>query len=224
MDNKTKNFLIGGISFLIGAAAGGAGVYFYSKRYFKEQADAEIKEMADYYNNKYADDILAGKEDSNDSKIEEESNEKERADKEAYIEKTSLYNKEGADEFDKTNYTDCFGDPNTGDSSVSTPAKKKGGRKKKKQEIEIVDQEVWDENPASLDTMFLLYYDADGVLTNEDTEQIVEDVELAKFIEDHENEAIDDTFILQDNRDSKNLLLCHVTIAQQAFSEVGLDD
>lgn len=223
MDEVTRRLIIGGIGFLAGAAVGGTGAFLYSKKYFQEKADAEIKDMADYYNNKYADDILAKKEDNaNDREIKEESN-VEKQTKEEYVEKTSLYDK-SENVSDKTNYTDCFGDPNTGDSTSSAPAKKKGGRKKKKQEIEIVDQEVWDENPASLDTMFLLYYDADGVLTNEDTEQIVEDVELAKFIEDHENEAIDDTFILQDNRDAKNLLLYHVTIAQQAFSEVGLDD
>lgn len=224
MDEVTRRLIIGGIGFLAGAAVGGTGAYLYSKKYFQDKADAEIKEMADYYNNKYADDILAKKEDNaNDRQIKEESNEQKQAVKEEYVEKASLYDKSD-NVSDKTNYTDCFGDSNTGDSSASAPAKKKGGRKKKKQEIEVVDQEVWDENPASLDTMFLLYYDADGVLTNEDTEQIVEDADLAKFIEDHEDEVIDDTMILQDNRDAKNLLLYHVTIAQQAFSEVGLDD
>ena len=48
-----KNIITALVAFLIGGAAGGSGVYFYSKKYFKEQADADIQEMADYYQHKY---------------------------------------------------------------------------------------------------------------------------------------------------------------------------
>lgn len=221
MDNSTKNLLIGGISFLAGAAIGGAGMFFYSKRYFQEKSDAEIKDMADYYNNKYADDILKKKEEGKDDKgVKEESNEQEQAQQKEYVEKASIYDKIEDDELSRTNYTDMFRDSKSGDSSDSASNKKKKDRKKKA-EIEIVDDEVWNENPGNLDTKFIVFYDADNTLVDEDTEQIVDDPTLVDFINKNENEAIDDTMILQDN---KLNTLYHVTIMQAAFSEVGLDD
>lgn len=220
MDNATRNLLIAGVSFIAGAAAGGAGVYVYAKRYFKEQADAEIKDMADYYNNKYAEDILKKKEEcTNEEGIKEESNAKEQAE---YEEKAGLYSKPSEDEPSRTDYSDCYGDGKSGDnSSVDIPKKKKGGKKKKKSALEVVDESVWDENPGGLDTKFLIFYDADATLVDEDTEKVVEEVELAGFIENNEDSAIDDTLILQDNNAN---VLYHVTIMQASFSEVGLDD
>ena len=219
MNESGKITLAAGIGLLIGAAAGGAGVYFYSKRYFQEKADNDIKEMADYYSNKYADDILKKKEDrENDKQVEEESNEKEQTE---YKEKASIYETREAEETDKVNYSGCFGDSNTGDIPVSAPVKKKGGRKKKTTDIEVVDDDTWNENPAGFDTKFMEFYDADSVLVDEDTELPVDDDILEKFVNDNSSKAVDDSLIIQDNR---NKVLIHVTVEQMAYSEVGADD
>lgn len=218
MNESGKITLAAGIGLLIGAAAGGTGVYFYSKRYFQEKADNDIKEMADYYSNKYADDILKKKEDrENDKQAEEESNEKEQTE---YKEKASIYETREAEETDKVNYSGCFGDSNAGDIPVSTPAKKKGGRKKKI-DIEVVDDDTWNENPAGFDTKFMEFYDVDSVLVDEDTELAVDDDILEKFVNDNSSKAVDDSLIIQDNR---NKVLIHVTVEQMAYSEVGADD
>ena len=219
MDDTSKRVLLFGIGLLVGAAAGGAGIYLYCKKYFKDVADAEIKEMADYYNNKYADDILKEGNGHVINEIKEESNEQERAEQEEYVEKTSLYNKgEETNELDKVNYTNCFGDTDAGNSSSGSSPKKKGGRKKKKQEIELVGQETWDENPGGLDSKFLVFYDADSVLVDEESEQIIENDLIVKAIEANDDN-IDDTLIFQ-TADS----LYHVTIERMAYSEVMVDD
>ena len=223
MDDTTKKILIGGISFVAGAAAGGAGMFFYAKRYFKAKSDAEIKDMADFYSNKYADDIIKEKEDrKNDREAKKESNEEEQTRKN-YIEKTSLYSGE-KEEKSPVAYGDCFRDPNTGDSSSSDIPKKKKGGKKKKIDIEVVDDSVWDENPGGLDSKFLIFYDADRVLVDEETEKCLEEdiwSGVIKVIEDNDGKIVNDTLILQDN---KNNCLYHVTVEQAAYSEVGLDD
>ena len=223
MEESNKRLIIAGVSFLLGAAAGGTGMFFYSKRYFKAKADNEMKEMADYYNNKYADDILAKKEGKeNDREVEEEGNDEEQT-KEEYGKKASIYETKSGEEKPPVAYNNCFGDSNSGDITGSDIPKKKKGRKKKV-DIEVVDQEVWDENPGGLDSRFLVYYDADSVLVDEESEIRLEDDiadKIIKVIDDNDANVINDTLILQDN---KNNCLLHVTVEQMAYSEVGLDD
>ena len=224
MEESNKRLIIAGVSFLLGAAAGGTGMFFYSKRYFKAKADNDIKEMADFYSNKYADDILAKKEDKeNDREIKEEGNDEEQT-KEAYEKQASIYETKSGEEKPPVAYNNCFGDSNTGDSAGSDIPKKKKSSRKKKVDIEVVDQKVWDENPAKLDSRFLIYYDADSVLVDEESEIKLDDdiaASIIKVIDDNDANVIDDTLILQDN---KNNCLLHVTVEQMAYSEVGLDD
>lgn len=221
MKDSTKLILVGGISFLLGGAAGGAGVYFYTKRYFAEKCEAEKQELGEYYISKYAPE----KEEKDESISEEKGDDKEPA-KEAGIqgkyEAISDIYKSKADESDRTNtsYSGYY----DGNTSSDNSGKKKGGKKKKKVDLEIVDQEVWDENPGNFDTKFLVYYDADGVLIDEESEKIFEDgyddKDLPKVIESGEPDEFG-ILIIQSNFTNT---LYHVTVERMAFSEIGPDD
>lgn len=222
MKNSTKLILVGGISFLLGGAAGGAGAFFYCKRYFAEKCEAEKQELGEYYISKYAPE----KGERIDESISEEKGDDKESAKEAGVQGTyeaisDIY-KSKADESDRTNtsYSGYY-DGNAGNDN---PVKKKGGRKKKKADLEIVDQEVWDENPGNFDTKFLVYYDADGVLIDEESEKIFEDgcddKDLPKIIESGEPDEFG-ILIIQSNATN---ILYHVTVERMAFSEIGSDD
>lgn len=216
-----KGALIGlGIGFVLGEVAGGVGMYLYSKRYFNSIKGMEMREMTEYYENKYGKCINA-EDKTNDSEDKKESDEKEQT-KEAKIQSdyeaiSDIYRSKG-EQKELTSYTNCY---DSSKSSADIPVKKKGGRKKKKVDIEVVDQEVWDENPSGLDSVFLVYYEADGALINEDTEKVYEnDMDsIIKVIES--NETTDGILILQDNVMG---ILYHITVEQSAYSESGLDD
>lgn len=211
--------IIGGIaSFALGAIVGGAGMYVYSKRYFEQKHDMEIKEMALYYANKYEKDGDVNERINKEESIEEKPAREAEVQTE-YESISDIY--KGKDKQDPpTAYTSFFSD-NGSDSSTSGKVKK--GRKKKKVDIEIVDQEVWDENPGAFESSFLVYYEADGTLINEETEKIFDDEfdkdEIVKILE---SENIDgDTIILQSNITKT---LYHVTVEQMAYSEVIVDE
>lgn len=207
--------LLGG--FVAGTAAGGTGMFFYAKRYFSAQADERVKEMAAYYNDKLA----AKKEDiPNDGKGKEESSKEEQTEKDAEVQSkyeaiSDIY-KSKEEQKEPTAYSNYFNDS----KSDTLPINKKGSKKKKKVvDIEVVDDSVWDENPANLDTSFLIYYDADGALVNEESETLVYDRDdIVRLIES--NEAVDGVLIIQDNT---NKVLYHVTVEQSAYSEVSAD-
>lgn len=220
MEGNRKILIASSCGLLIGMAAGGAGAYVYSKRYFKAKYDADVQEMAEYYMNRCKNcdgmlKILGGEDDS--------SNKEESVDKESAIEAkmqteyeaiSDIYsNKE--EQKAPTAYNEYFDAAN----SSSTSTKKKGGKKKKKVDIEAVDESVWDENPGGLETAFLVYYEADGTLINEETEEKLELEDICKAIDS--NTATDGVMVLQDN---VNKILYHVTVEQMAYSEVGLDD
>ena len=221
MKDSTKLILVGGISFLLGGAAGGAGVYFYTKRYFAEKFEAEKQELGEYYISKYA-----PEKEEKDESIGEEKGDGKEPSKEAGIqgkyEAISDIYKSKTDESDRTNtsYSGYY-DGNTGSDNSG---KKKGGKKKKKVDLEIVDQEVWDENPGNFDTKFLVYYDVDRVLIDEESDKIFEDgyddKDLPKVIESGEPDE-NSILIIQSNFTN---ILYHVTVERMAFSEIGPDD
>lgn len=216
MEGRQK-ILIGVVAgFITGAAAGGTGMFFYAKRYFSAQADERVKEMAAYYNDKLA----AKKEDiSNDGTSEEEGSKEEQTEKDAEVQSkyeaiSDIY-KSKEEQKEPTAYSNYFNDS----KSDTLPINKKSGKKKKKVDIEVVDDNVWDENPANLDTRFLIYYDADGVLVNEESEVVIDDrPDIVTAVEN--NEAVDGILIIQDNT---NKVLYHVTVEAMAYSEAGLD-
>lgn len=221
MNERGKCWLIAGVSLLLGAAAGGTGMYFYSKRYFQAKLDEELQSMGEFYINKYEkvkekDDGQTNKEESNEEQQTEEDIEKRTS----VFEGQKLAN---GDELDKTSYAACFNDSNS--DKLPSPKKTRTQKKKKKVDIEIVDQSVWDENPASLDSKFLVYYDVDGVLIDEETEKIFEDgmddAALIKLVDIHSDEADDGVLILQSNFTKT---LYHVTVEQASFEEIGSDD
>ena len=221
MKDTTKLILVGGISFLLGGAAGGAGVFFYCKKYFTEKCEAEKQELGEYYISKYAPE----KGEKIDESISEEKGDDEESAKEAGVQGTyeaisDIYKSKG-DESDRTNtsYSGYY-DGNTGSDNSG----KKKGKKKKKADLEVVNFEVWDENPGNFDTKFLVYYDADGVLIDEESERIFEDgyddKDLPKTIESGQPDA-QGILIVQSNFTNT---LYHVTVEQMAYSEIGPDD
>lgn len=217
MDNKGKITLVGFISFIVGAAAGGAGMYYYSKKYFQAKADAEIQEMCDYYISKYEGD---NKEyEKSQSAEEEETGKDAGAETQDKYEALSDIYKSNGDESDRVNtsYSKCY---NSSDSNSGSFANKK--KRKKKVDIEIVDPEVWDENPGNFDSKFLVYYDPDDSLIDEESEKpFEENNDITNIVRTHSDEAIDGVLILQDN---VNKLLYHVTVEQMSYMEQLVDE
>lgn len=215
MDQK---ILIGiGGGFIVGALAGGAGAFLYAKRYFKEQADNDIKEMADYYQRKYGE-LKEEKKDEKD--IKEEVKE---ASIQSDIEKiSSIYDKgDKTETVEHVVYTNYFA--GSDNNSSSDNKKKKGGRKKKVVDPSIVSHDIWDNPPEGYDTRFLIYYDADGVMVDEETEGIVEDGEKLVGIDNLAQTDPYDNILIVKNDSEKTVY--HVTVEQMAYSEVGgLDD
>ena len=219
MDTKGKIILTGAISFLLGLGAGGAGMYFYSKRYFRTKCDEELQQMGEYYILKYNPEKEEKDESSNEKKGDDEVGTEEESKVQDKYEAISDIYKSKQNESDKapTSYSKCFNGDN---SDSSNTGKKKGGRKKKV-DIEIVDQEIWDENPGGLDSRFLVYYDADSVLIDEESEKpFEENNDIVKMIDLHSDDTVDDVLILQDNTGK---CLYHVTVERMAYSE-QLDD
>ena len=221
MDTKGKIILTGCLAFLSGLAAGGAGMYFYGKRYFQTKMDEELQSMGEFYIKKYEGGV---KEKDNDKRDKEESNEEQQTE-EDLEKKASVFEGQKiveGDELSRTSYGACFDDSAKPDD---IPSKKKRTSKKKKVDIEIVDQTVWDDNPGGFDSKFLVYYDVDGVLIDEESEKVFEDgmddAALIKLIDIHSDEADDGVLILQSNFTQT---LYHVTIEQASYAEIGLDD
>ena len=217
MDSKTKAILIFLGSFITGAAAGGVGAYMYTKKYYQRKSDEEIQNMTEYYINKYNPE----KGESANDKIDEiESDDKIRT--EEVIEGTSIYDYSGNEEGPVTSYGKCFDNNSSAvDNIPSSIKKKKSTKRKKKLDIEQVDDDVWNDNPGGFDTKFLVYYDADSVLIDEESEKVVDDSDYIKTAIDESTDDGTDTIILQDNTNST---LYHVTIERMAYNEVMVDD
>lgn len=215
MDSKGKAILIFVGSFITGMAAGGFGAYMYTKKYYQQKTDEEIQIMTEYYINKYNPE----KGDSANDKIDEVKSD-DKVGTEENVERTSIYDNQGNEEGPVTSYGKCF-DNNSGTvNDIPSAVKKKSTKRKKKVDIEQVDDEVWDENPGGLETKFLVFYDADSVLMDEESEKLIDDAAYIKTAIESADDGTD-TVILQDNTNST---LYHVTIERMAYNEVMVDD
>lgn len=208
-----KNLITAVVAFLVGGAAGGTAVYFYAKRYFKEQADAEITEVADYYQHKYGE--LKEETDEKDIPEQEEKESKMQANIE---EISSIYKTdEKAEVVDHTAYTEFFNSGSSGNNS-----RKKGGRKKKVNPV-IVSSDIWDNPPEGYETKFLEYFDVDSVMIDEESGQIIEDGEKLVGKDNLAQADQYDNIIIVQNDSEK--VIYHVTVEQMSYEEVGgLDD
>jgi len=221
MKDSTKISLVGGICLLLGAAGGGAGVYFYCKKYFQEKADEEIQAMGEYYISKYG---VEKWDENNENVNKEESNDKEQSVEEATAQVTyenisKIYRTKESGGV-PTSYNNYFDES---DSASGNKGKKKG--KKKKLDIEVVDHEVWNENPGNFDTAFLIYYDVDGILVDEESEKIFDgsfddEEEMKKVIESGDPDE-NGILIVQSNFTKT---LYHVTVERMAYSEAMVAD
>lgn len=215
MDGTTKSLIFGIGGFIAGLAVGGAGVYVYSKRYFEEKSNADIQEMAEYYNKKYG--LKEEKKDEAISKKESDEEVKEAGIQAEYENISDIYSAPKSSE-PPVAYTNFFGDS---DGSSDKPAsKKKGGRKKKVTGPVRVEDDVWDNIPSGWDSRFLVYYEADDVLMDEESEQVLED-----------KESLVGNDILKDNKDDIVIIsneqlhtIYHVTVEKMAYSEAMVDD
>lgn len=219
MEGFKRNSLICGISFTAGIAIGGFTAYAISKRYFEERSAAEKQELAAYYDAKYA--RIKKEEKLNEERIEEKSSdpEQEAEIQSEYAAISDIYRTQEKKE-DPVAYANYF--DNSSNNSSDTGKRK--SKKKKRLDVEVVDPEVWDENPAGLDSKFLVFYDADNVLVDEESEQIFDDdfdkQDIIKAIETGEPDA-NGVLILQSNITKT---LYHVTVEQTAYSEAILNE
>lgn len=221
MDNSTKLAVTGISAFIFGAGVSGTITFFITKRYFKKKCDEEIMNQTEYYMLKY--DIL--KEDKDGTCIEEKGNDEEQP-KEASIQEdirdiSSLYKSKAPEEVDKVSYGSYFGnDGSSGDDiSTSKTTKKKTTRKSGPK---LVDETIWNTNPDNFEKKFFIYYDADGVMVDDETEKIVENgEELVGVANLDQADQFDDVIFVSN---SKTKTIYQVTVEQMAFSEVGIDD
>lgn len=220
MDNGIKITISGVGGLLLGLAGGCVATYLYTKRYFQEQNDASIKEMAEYYNKKY------GLGDTKDEeKCKDKSSDIVKADEkeiQAEFEKISdIYKSHESGKEEHTAYDDFFVDNKSSDSGTGKKGtKKKSTKKKVTAAVEIVDESVWDDNPEKLDTKFLKYYDVDSVLVDEETDIQLDDMKDITDLLDNASDGTE-TVIVKDN---VNKLLYHVTIEQTAFEEAEMNE
>lgn len=216
MDNGIKITISGVGGLLLGLTGGCIATYLYTKRYFQEQNDASIKEMAEYYNKKY------GLGDTkNEEKCKDESDETVKAEEEiqAEFEKISdIYKSHESDKEEHTAYNDFFVDNKPSNSSTAKKSTKK--KKKVTPGVEIVDESIWDENPEKLETKFLIYYDADSILVDEETDILLSDRKDIIDLLDNVSDGTETVIV----RDYINKLLYHVTIEQMSFEETEANE
>lgn len=217
--NKTA--IAAGISFVVGLAGGGLSAFFYCKNFYKTKADQEIQDMAEYYarmNKKEGKkhDRPEDKKEGNDEIREDVKEEKDAGIQANYEEISDIY--KNKTEADHTAYNDFF-DSN---SSKRTSNKKSTSRKKKKDVIRVVDDSYWENTPKGYDTKFMIYYEADNVLYDEETEQVAENVDILIGSPDNldTDTPEEPIYILNDNLK----VLYHITVEHMSYAEQGLDD
>lgn len=219
MNDANKRILVAVSSFILGLGSGGAIAYVVTKEFYKKKCEEDIQNQTEYYMRKY-EDIVDKEGYSNDSSLEE----KGKDEKPASIQETKegisdIYRSHTPDELDKTSYGSYFRS-NSSDSSNDIvdkkPAKKKVTRKSGPK---MVTEEIWNANPDNYEKKFFIYYDADGVMVDDETEQIVENgEELIGIANLNEADQFDDTIFVSN---SKTKTIYQVTVEQMAFSEVG---
>ncbi len=208
MDNKIFIAAAGGT--LLGLVGGAVGSYLYCKRYFQQKFDAETMEMAEYYRNKYGVSELEEKVD--DTRSEEKSiEEQQTSGDETKCENLSDNYKSQSSDQPPVAYNKFFGN-----SDNNTDGKKK--KNKKKLKPYPVEEDIWNEPPEGFETSFLMYYEADNTLVDEETEQPLEDKEdIIEAINQGQIDNDSDVIFVEDPAHNK---LYHITVEQMAFSEL----
>lgn len=222
MNDANKNILVAIGSFILGVGSGGVVTYFVTKGYYKKKCEEDIQNQTEYYMRKYGD-IVDKEGYSNDVSSKEESDEEKPAKIQESKEGISeIYRSHTPDEMDKTSYGSYFrsNSSNSSNDIVDTkPAKKKVTRKSGPK---MVDQAIWDANPDNYEKKFFIYYDADGVMVDDETEKVIENgEELIGRANLDSADQFDDTIFVSN---SKTKTIYQVTVEQMAFSEVGFND
>ena len=217
MDNSSKMILTGIGSFILGSGIAGTGSFLVLKRYFKNKCDEDMKNLTEYYISKYEN----FKEGKDDGSSEKESNEEEHESK-AQLSKediSNLYRSSEPKEMDKTAYGKYFSSDSTSDNSSTKPAKKKVVRKNGPK---MVDSTEWDANPNNYEKKFLVYYEADDTMIDEETEKILDNgEELVGPDNLSQADQFDDVIFVSN---AKTKTIYQVTVEQAAFSEIGIND
>lgn len=216
MDNSKKTAVTCIISFILGAAAGGTGSFFVCKRYYKAKNDEELKNQTEYYMNKY--DIL--KEDKDDGSGKKEGAEKEPSKEEMQFIKASdvsdVYKSKSPEEMDKVAYGQYFNNDDTGNDISVKKTKKKVTRKNGPK---LVTKDIWEANPDNYEKKFLIYYDADDVMIDEESEQVIEDGKELVGADNLDTADQFDNEIFVSN--AKTKCIYQVTVEQMSFLETG---
>lgn len=212
MDNSTKILITGIGSFILGTGIGGTAAFFVTKGYFKKKCDEEVQNLTSYYMDKYD-----KKEDIYECEDKEEGDDEKPAEVQTRKEDISnLYRSSAPEEVAKTSYSSMF---NSADDNrdISKPKKKT-----RKTDPKLVDSETWEANPDNYEKKFLVYYDADSVTIDEETEKQIENGETLIGIDNLDQADKYDDVIFVSN--SKTKTIYQVTVERAAYSEVGFND
>ena len=213
MNNTAKGILLFASGLILGAAGGGYAAYLYSKNHYeKEMADAAAEQAA-YYHKKYND--IPVKEEKKDEQVPEEKGDEEirpdtKEEYETYEKASGIYRPKEPDRV----VTDYKSASSSDDSDIK-PGKKKGKKKKPY----VITQEIWDDNEMDYDKQFIKYYEADGVLIDEESDS---PVDIMNQLGESNFNDIDDyeepIFIANDQMREMYM----VTVEPSAWSEEGL--
>lgn len=200
---------------ILGAAGAGYAVYRVSKSHFEKENRAAVDELAAYYHNKYEKPKKAEKKEEtlDDSSSKEKDIQKVGAEEEkSYEEVSGIYRPTESSKV-VTDYRSISGD-NSSDSA--RPASRKKGKKKKPY---VIDKDVFEENAMNYDKRFIIFYEADRVLVDEESEEVI-DIWTEIGEQNLNNDAAEDDEIFIANDQYTTLYM--VTIEHRAWAELDL--
>lgn len=171
------------MTFVIGAAAGSAVTWWFTKKHYERIADQEIADMREYYGVHYGEAVNAVDEDDDEYIVREEDLPQAPAAEDI---------RQLAKITQDLGYTDYAKTPATAANSAETKSEPEPGR------FEVISPEEYD-TMEGFDTEELTYY-ADGVMTDEDDEIMEADEIVGMDPAEHFGEYEDDSVHIRDHK------------------------
>lgn len=170
------------VTFVIGAAAGSAVTWWFTKKHYERIADQEIEDMREYYGVRYG--VATNADEDDDPYIVREEDLPQEPAVEDIRELAKLTKDLG--------YTDYAKTPAAPTSNAEGKSEPEPGR------FEVISPEDYD-TMEGFDTEALTYY-ADGVLTDEDDEIVDADEIVGMDPAEHFGEYEDDSVHIRDHK------------------------
>lgn len=171
------------VTFVIGAAAGSAVTWWFTKKHYERIADQEIEDMREYYGVCYGEATKAVDNDDDECIVREE---------DLPQEPTAEDIRQLAKITQDLGYTDYAKTPASAVSSAEGKSEPEPGR------FEVISPEEYD-TMEGFDTEELTYY-ADGVMTDEDDEIVDADETVGMDPAEHFGEYEDDSVHIRDHK------------------------